>query len=180
MFDMNDENINIENYKSNVGDSPIPFLDSVMRKSTDHVRHFDIQTNILIGISLAILAFSVSQLNGSNIQIPVYILIISTIISIFIGVYAIHPPKYMRKRGQEESIFYNKKVVGFGSSESFATEIKNVLQNKDEMIKNYSIEIFNLYKYYYQPKRKLFKISRNFLLLGIFLSIVTYLLQIFA
>jgi hypothetical protein len=165
---------------SDINDSLlITFLAGSLNKSADHVRHFDTQTNILIAIGLAILAFSVSQLNNFDIQIPMYILIISSVISIFFALYSVHPPKFMRKRGQEESLFYNKKIIDFVDSQTYAEEIKKISTDKNLLIKNYATEVYNLYKYYYRPKRKLFKISRDVLLLGIIFSIASYLVQIF-
>ena len=162
---------------SEANEVSIIFLGQIMGKATDFVRHFDYQTNILVGIGTAVTAFSITNLNSANGIF--YILGSFSLISVLVGLFAIHPPMFMRKRQQKESLFYNKKICKFDSPDQYAVEIKKILENKDDMINEYCIEIRNLYKYYYQPKRKLFKISRNLLFAGISISSLLFLVQLF-
>ncbi len=154
------------------------FFEGTMNRTASFVRHFDSQTNILIGINIAIAGFSISHLgNNSELYWVSVILSFFSIISVICALYAIHPPRFMRKKGQIESLFYNKKIIKFNSSEEYSKKIFEMLENKDDLIKNYSIEIYNLYKYFYRPKRKLFKISRDLLMIGIILGFVVYIIE---
>jgi len=151
------------------------FMNSVMSKATGIILHFDTQTNILIGISTAISAFAISNIkSGSSVFST---LAFFSIISVAIGLYAVHPPKFLRKKGQRESLLYNRKIAGFNDSKEYATEIKKIIDDKDALIEEYSNEIYNIYKYHYRPKRVLFKISRDFLIAGILISVLVSILQ---
>lgn len=150
--------------------SIIRVMISAMQKSTNFVIHFDSQTNILIGIGTAVFAFSISQINDHPNTYAFYVLSFFSAISVIISLYAIHPPKVMRKRGQVESLLYNKRVIGFDSANDYSEEMIRIMNDEEEVVKQFSIEIYNVYKYYYRPKRKLFKIARNFLVFGLILG----------
>ncbi len=93
-------------------------------------------------------------------------------ISALVALFAVHPPRFMRKRGQKESLLYNKNISSFSSFKEYAQEIKKVTTDKDAMIEQYAIEIYNLARYYYNPKRKLFHLSRNILIIGFILFMI--------
>lgn len=151
-------------------ESNLAFLNGILSKATEVILHFDIQTNILIGISTAISAFAVSNIKNNEVVFSV--LSVFSIISVVFGLYAVHPPKFLRKRGQRESLLYNKKISNFKNSTEYSKELKKVIDDKNSLIDEYSNEIFNIYKYHYRPKRYLFKISRNFLIIGIIASVL--------
>jgi hypothetical protein len=155
------------------------FFEGVMTKATTFVMHFDTQANILIGINLAVLGISLSSINGGNHEVPLYFVTFFSFLSLICSLYTIHPPSFLRKRGQKESLFYNKKINSFSSPEEYSKAIVETLNNKDDLILNYSTEIYNLYKYSYRPKRNLFKISRNLLMIGIFSGLIVLVVQSF-
>ena len=151
-------------------ESNLVFLNGILGKATEVILHFDIQTNILIGISTAISAFAVSNIKNNEVVFSV--LAMFSIMSVIFGLYAVHPPKSLRKKGQHESLLYNKKISNFKNSNEYAKELKKIIDDKNALIDEYGNEIYNIYKYHYRPKRYLFKISRNFLIVGIIASIL--------
>lgn len=165
----------VDSVNSSEIENNLSFLNGILNKATEVILHFDIQTNILIGISTAISAFAVS--NIKNNQMVFSMLAIFFIISVVFGLYAVHPPKFLRKKGQHESLLYNRKISSFKDSNEYAKELKKIIDNKNALIDEYSNEIFNIYKYHYRPKRSLFKISRNFLVIGILVSILVTMVQ---
>jgi hypothetical protein len=158
-------------------DDRIDFLDAGMKKATEFVRHFDTQTNTVVGISSAIFIFSATRLVGAS-EISYVFLSLATFsgLSALTALYAIHPPKFMRKRGQEESLIYNGSAVRYTTPDEYYDAIISKTQTPDDIVKQMSLEIYNLYRYYYRPKRKLFKISRLLLIVGITLALVSLLL----
>lgn len=170
-----EENIIKDIKISEDNDALVTFLDGTMERATSLVKHFDTQINILVGISTALIALAVTDIGNGIGTIPFLILSFFSILSVIFGLYAVHPPKFMRKRGQVESLFYNKKIVQLDSPKSYATALTGILENKKDLIENYSTEVYNLYKYHYRPKRKLFKISRDLLVWGITLSSIAYI-----
>ena len=161
--------------------SVVRFLNAFLDKSTRIVQHLDAQINILIGISSAIFLFSASKFLQPNQEISLLFLIITLAagLSAFVALFAIHPPRFMRKRGQKESLLYNKNISGLNSFKEYAQALKELTTDKDAMIEQYSIEIYNLAKYYYGPKRRLFHLSRNILIIGIVFFIIAILINIF-
>lgn len=157
----------------------IRMLTGIMQKASDFVRHFDSQTNVLISISLAIFLFSTSKIyEYGPTSFPLLILAVFAALSALAGLYAIHPPRWMRKQRQTESIIYNKKVVSFSSALEYQEALREVVKDREKVFEEYATEIYNMYKYYYRPKRNLFNISRNLLLTGVLLSLIALIFGI--
>jgi len=154
------------------------FLSGILQKSGNFARHMDNQTNILVGLSFGIFILSVSQAitESELISLPLLILAIFSLASALTALFAVIPPRIMRKRGQKESLFYNKEIASFKSSDHYEKELSKVCYDFNRIIHQYALELYNLSNYYYQPKRRLFKCSRNLLLLGIFLSLAAMII----
>jgi len=166
---MNTEKNKNENLEENIA-----FLDSVMDKATRIILHFDNQSNILIGISVAISAFAISNIGTDKISFMT--LAVFSIIATVVALYAVHPPRFMRKKGQEESLLYNRKIISYEYFSDYTKEILSIVDDRDAIITEYTKEIYNIYKYHYKPKRFLFKVSRNFLVAGILLFFILFIL----
>ena len=98
--------------------------------------------------------------------------------SALVGLLAVHPPRFMRKRGQPESLLYKKKIESFSSPAEYEKAVLLAMKTPAKTREQYAIEIYNLCKYYYSPKRKLFHVSRKLLFVGIALSLVTFLIGV--
>ena len=155
------------------------FLDGLAQKTRSLADHIDTQTNILIGLSSAIFLFSLTIITTKeNVELYFLILGLFSGVSAFISLLGVHPPKVMRKQGQEESLLYNKYIAGFANSKDYAGKLNEILGDRDAIVGQYAIEIYNLSKYYYRPKRKLFHLARNVLVAGIILTNITFLIKI--
>ena len=157
------------------------FLSSILQKTENFARHMDNQTSILVGLSSALFVLSVSQIKIENgvFLLPLLIFALFTLSSAIVAIFALIPPKFMRKRDQKESLLYNKKIAGFDSASQYFKELKKVAGDLDKITEQYSVEIYNICRYYYRPKRRLFKISRQLLCLGIFLSLAIIVFHLF-
>jgi len=161
----------MKNKIDNIGDE-IRILTGIVDKTTKLIQHLDTQTNILIGISSAIFVFMTAGLKYGSLNTSLLVLGIFSATAALVGLFAIHPPRFMRKRGQKESVMYNKEIGSFQSHTTYKKKLEKVFGSRDEILNQYSMEIYNLAKYYYQPKRRIFKLSRNILLTGIILSLL--------
>jgi len=161
------------------------FLSSVLQKSENFARHMDNQTSILVALSSGLFILSVSQIKPESINFSLSLLILAlfALSSALVAIFALIPPRFMRKKGQKESLLYNKEIVSLSSADQYAKELKEIASNLDNIIDQYALEIYNICRYYYRPKRRLFKISRELLCSGIFVSLavlsVQFLLGIF-
>ena len=168
---MKKEKTPLANYES------IEMLNGMLHKADSFAQHLDIQANILIGINLAIFLFSISLYRDNVDELFFLVLAIVTGISTLVSILAIHPPRFMRKRGQRESLFYNKKVAEFESSKKYIKAVQEIIKNRDNVTQEYLLEIYNVYKYYYRPKRKLFNLARNILIIGIYFCALLFILS---
>lgn len=167
----------IYNPKKDIG-SAVRFMNGLLDRASNFAQHIDAQTNIILGLSSAIFIFSASRLQTSQDNHFFLVLCAFAAISALVSLYAIHPPKFLRKRGQKESLMYNKKITSFSTPSKYSNSLCKIIGNRDLVISEYAVEIYNLYKFYYRPKRKLFRIARDILITGIFLSLLTLLLNI--
>jgi hypothetical protein len=154
-------------------------IESVLHHVSESTRHLDHQINIVIGISAATFLLSVSMFEKEHENVPLLFIMIFAGASALVGLLAVHPPRGMRKRGQPESLLYRKKIESFASPKEYEEAVAEAMSSPEKTREQYAIEVYNLCKYYYGPKRKLFHISRKLLFMGIALSLAAFLLQVF-
>jgi len=161
-----------------VSSADVLILNSILQKIIDLVIHVDTQINIMMVFSSAIFLFSTAKLYDANGRLPLYIitLVVFSGLSIIVSLMAIHPPRFMRKKGQKESMFYHRRVQGFPSADQYVRELSEMFKNRKKVVSEYGREVYNLSKYYYRPKRELYKLARSLLIIGFFLSVVFLLL----
>lgn len=175
---MNGDKQNAYDPKKDVGDT-IRLLNGILDRGNAFARHIDTQANILIGVSSAIFILAQSKLNIAGNSEPLLILSLFAAIAALCALLAVHPPKFLRKRGQKESLMYNRKITEYASPDEYQKELSRIMGDQDAIIQQYTVEIYNLYKYYYQPKRALFRLARNILISGIGLSFITLIFNRF-
>lgn len=157
----------------------VRLLATLLERANTTAQHLDSQTNILIGLSSAIFIFAASRFqigDQNSIWLP---LTFFAAISALISLLAIHPPRFMRKKGQKESLLYNKKIIEL-SVEEYGTKLGAISTDREALIENYSTEIYNLYKYYYRPKRRLFNLARNVLFAGVIVGLLILIANLFS
>lgn len=158
--------------------SIVEFLGGMTQKSGQFTHQLDVQASILIGITSAIFIFSLAKFFDGTKELPLIIIGGFSAVSTLIGLLAIHPPKFMRKVGQEESLMFNKRIANYDSFQEYEKDLIKVLDRPERMVNEYAIELYNLSKYYYRPKRDLFNFSRNCFLTGIVLSLYAFFFEI--
>jgi hypothetical protein len=155
------------------------FLSDLLTKANTFATHADTQANILIGVSSALFVFAVSNAGGnSDHPLLFYILGFFAALSALVALIGVHPPRVVRKKGQPESVMYNLEITSFSSAQEYEKRLNEVLTQDEAIVRQYALEIYNLYKYYYRPKRLLFSVARNLLFIGIILSFVVFLLNV--
>ncbi|MEI8174392.1 MAG: Pycsar system effector family protein [bacterium] len=143
----------------------------------ESTQHLDHQINIVIGISAATFVLTSSMFEKESDNLALFLIMVFAGASALVGLLAVHPPRYMRKRGQPESLLYRKKIESFDSPKEYEKAAAEAMESPEKTREQYSIEVYNLCKYYYRPKRKLFHISRKLLFIGIFLSLFIFIIH---
>jgi len=158
------------------------FLSSALQKSSSFARHMDTQTNILSGLSFGIFILSVSQIRAEDgtIILPLLVLAVFSLFASLMALFSVLPPRFMRKKGQKESLLYNKEIAGFQSSLKYHKELAEVSCSLNKITQQFALELYNLSRYYYQPKRRLFKYARHLLIFGISVSLIVTIFEFIA
>jgi Family of unknown function (DUF5706) len=156
----------------------VAFLDGLSNKIIERTRNVDTQSNVLIGLGTGIFILAINEMLVANhFHITLTLVALFSASSAIIALCAIRPPAIMVSKGQEESLLYSKKIADFSSAKNYSIELKKILGSDEKIFHQYAIEIYNLSKYYYRPKRRLFAISRNIFLLGVFSSLILLFLE---
>lgn len=158
----------------------VSVLNAMLQKVNGHADHIDVQTNIIVALSSAVFVFSAQQIVSNGLRLHPYLLVLMffSACAALTGLLAVNPPPFMRKRGQMETLLYHRHIAALPSSDAYGQELAVMTRNEEKIIREYAREIYNISKYYYLPKRALFNLSRNFLVVGFFVSFCLLAFQI--
>jgi len=176
---MTEEDKKTEDNKITDLSAHVRFLGNMLDKTMNQTNNLDGQTNIILGITSAIFLFSATKINSEQSAVFL-ILMISSALSILGCMISIHPPKFLRVKNKHESIkslFSNKRVNSYSSSQEYADQIMLVAGDARKMTEHYAASIYNTNVNYYRPKRNLFKLSLKVLIAGILLASLLMIYQ---
>ncbi len=151
------------------------FLGSILEKTHALADNLNNQTSILVGVSSALFVFSFSQFISGRENFFFVVLSLFTGATSLIGLLAVHPPRFLRKRNQPESLMYNRQITNSSSPDDYAKLLLSTMESREAIVKEYAREIYNVSKYYYRPRRRLFNLARDIFMIGM---IVTFLIFI--
>ncbi len=168
----------IKQIKNEIDDAFV--LNEILQKINGNTEHIDIQINNLVVLGAALFAFSAQGFLTNNISTHLYLLVLALFssLSAIAGLMALNPPGFMDKRGQTDSKLYVHGIAGYKSAREYHNQIIEMLSNKNKTIEQYSLEIYNLSKFSYLPKRQLFNLSKNLLIIGFLLGVLLFIIQI--
>jgi len=154
-------------------------LGDILAKTLSQTQHIDAQINILIGINSAIFIYSTSKLDTNSAAI-FSVLGIASVMSLIVGLLAVHPPGFLRSRSkqnidQAENLFKHSTIFGFSTPSQYGEALTKTFQDPEKIIQAYAGQIYSISKYYYRPKREMFKLSRNIMLWGMIISAILFL-----
>lgn len=157
----------------------VRFLSYIAQKITTLTTAMDSQVNILVGISAAIFVFATSRVAGEETSFSSLILSIFSGFSTIVCLLAVHPPRIVRQRRGNDGMMNIHGIEKYPTVEDYADKLREVVSDPDEMMKQFSFEIYNRAKFYYRPKRNLYRLARNILLLGVIFGLLGYVVDVF-
>lgn len=168
----------VKEFKEEIDD--IFVLNEILHKVNGNTEHIDIQINNLVILGSALFAFSATGFFSTNSTVHFYLLVLALFssLSAVIGLIALNPPSFLDKRGQKDSVLYTHGISNYKTPEEYYGAIKTMIENKNKTTEQYALEIYNLSKFSYLPKRKLFNLSKNLLIIGFLLSIALFVFQL--
>lgn len=167
----------VKEFKEEIDD--VFVLNEILHKINGNTEHIDIQINNLVILSSALFAFSATGFLSSNPSIHLYLLVLALFssLSAITGLLALNPPSFLDKRGQKDSRLYTHGIASYKSPEEYYDAIQTMLADKKKTVEQYALEIYNLSKFYYLPKRMLFNLSKNLLIIGFLLSFILFIIR---
>lgn len=156
-------------------------LNEILHKISGNTEHIDIQINNLVILGSALFAFSATGFFATNAQAHFYLLILALFSSLaaIAGLLALNPPGFLDKRGQKNSKLYTHGISNYKSPEEYYEALRVMLADKKKTVEQYALEIYNLAQFSYMPKRRLFNLSRNLLVIGFIISFLLFIFQIY-
>lgn len=156
-------------------------LNEVLQKVNGNTQHIDIQINNLVILSSALFAFSAQGFLTGDVKTHLYLLVLALFssTSAIAGLLALNPPNFMDKRGQHDSKLYVHGITNHKSPQNYHEAIKDMMSSKDKTVEQYALEIYNLSTFSYLPKRRLFNLSRNLLIIGFVFGVIMFILQLY-
>jgi len=161
------------------GQVTINFLEGLSNRIIDITHTVDSHANVMIGINTGIFVLVVSQLFRVNtLKITLGVVAVFSVISALCAILAIRLPHFFtRRHPHEESMLHAPRISKFNSADLYAQELKTIVKNEDELFRQYSLEAYNLSRYYYLPKRRMLAWSRYFFVFGVMISGLFLLLE---
>lgn len=153
-------------------------MGDVLGGARTNAHQMDQQINILIGVNTAIFLYAAGQLLVRQ-SLAFLILALSSAISILIGLLGVHPPRRWRKQGQQESLLYASRIFNAKNSLQYAKELTAVTKRLDSIEQQYAIETYNINRFYYRPKKELFHLARQILIIGVVASTLVVIAETF-
>ena len=163
-----------KNHEFPITEAEVAILTQILEKINNFSQQIDAQSNILIGLSLAIFVFASASLQGGDIEIYSLILAVFAGVSAMVGILVMHPPKFMRKGDAKNSILFIKEIARQKDAAAYVKTLSQTLASRNETIRQFGLETYNLSTRYYQPKRRLFNLAKDILFIGITLSLITF------
>ena len=167
--------------KSEIDDAFV--LNEILQKINGNTEHIDIQINNLVILSSALFAFSAQgflSVNGGNASSHLYLLVLALFSSVaaIAGLMALNPPGFMDKRGQKDSKLYVHGIFNHKTPEEYHMAVREMIGSKEKTVEQYALEIYNLSKFSYMPKRRLFNLSKDLLISGFAIGVILFLIQL--
>jgi hypothetical protein len=158
--------------------SEIHFLKDNLTKQYDTYHHYETRANFTLAISSGLLFFAITQLIAHpDLGLGLCVIIFTAFLSMVLSLLTIKPPKFMRKKRQSESLFYHSNIFDQTSS-GFVKKVLKTSSSREEIIKEYAQEIYNLVNYSIKPRRIFSQYITNILVIGITIGLIIFLFEI--
>ncbi len=156
----------------------LSFLEGLSVKIIDAIHTVDNHANVMIGINTGVFIFVMTQLlAGEGFHFTLSVVAFFSVISVVCGLFAIRLPRFMGRVTRERSLLHTNRILEFGSAEAYADELQKMLVDDREIFRQHALEVYNLSKYYYTPKRKMLSYARLAFLCGVLASGVLLIIE---
>jgi hypothetical protein len=157
------------------------FMNDVFQNHLVSKNHLDTKINWLLGISgliMSILLPYIAKNDNSLSRIGLLVMAFVSMITFFICLLSFELPKFLTKNTPEEySVMFYSRTVSH-TSESIYNELKKIT-SYDDLLKQYSITLYNLTERNIKIKNRLFKYATYTLFCGLSVGFVIIIISLF-
>ncbi|MGV8172139.1 MAG: hypothetical protein ACP5OA_05610 [Candidatus Woesearchaeota archaeon] len=174
------DDIRIEIQKPLKVDAMESFMSDIFQNHISAKTHLDTKINWLMGVSGLTMSLLINYLHSiapSIRSLGLFIILITSMVTFFICLLSLQLPKFLiRNKHEVHSVMFYKRGEQY-TPESIYNELKGI-NDYDDVLKQYSIALYNLIERNIKIKDKLFKMSAYILLTGLSLGFILILLTI--
>jgi len=148
----------------------IRFVADILTKQIALRNQIETRANIIIGFSIAISAFFLKNPSAEGMRAGVVILLGASSLAIIASLFALKPPRFLSKDLLEKSVFYHGTISDMNSQE-YIQKIEEVSQSESEIIRQYSLETYNLSRYLIKYKNFFATLAIRILVVGFIVGV---------
>lgn len=174
------DSINTENQKPLKVDAMESFMSDIFQNHITAKTHLDTKINWLMGVSGLTMSLLINYLHSitpSLRSLGLFIILITCMVTFFICLLSLQLPRFLIKENPEQhSVMFYKRGERY-TPESIYHELKDI-NDYDDVLRQYSIALYNLIERNIKIKDKLFRISAYALLTGLSIGFIFIILTI--
>ena len=157
------------------------FMNDVFQNYLITKNHLDTKINWLLGVSAIIMGLLLPYILTNDVSTShfgLFIIAFSSLFTFLIGLLSLELPySFIDHKTEEDTVmFYNRKK--FKTSQEIFEELKKI-ESHDDILRQYSITIYNLVERNIKVKNRLFKFASHVLLMGLIAGFVIIILSMF-
>lgn len=164
--------------KENKTEILISMLNKILKKQESQWFNYETRASIILAFSASIFVLIAKDLfenNNHHLKISIVVFAFTLLIVIILSLLTIRPLKFLRKKNQEESLMYAGRIKKMGK-EKYTQELIKMTGNKEKIIEEYAMEIYNLVTYAIAPRKKMFRMIIPTIIIGLSLGLSLSLL----
>lgn len=167
-------------------EQPRSQIDYMLRETRNQLVSFsqmaDIKANILLSISSVLATVAIAKLTDPAWTLPIVVLVISLLGSIFLALLAVIPSMRLLRRGKLNTKDPNFNTLFFGdyalvSYEDYLEHMEEVMNDPDRLYEIQVREIYSAGKYLQNTKFNYIKYGYILFFIGLLSSILIYSIQ---
>ncbi len=168
-------------------EQPRSQIDYMLRETRNQLVSFsqmaDIKANILLSISSVLTTLSIAKLTDPSWTLPIVVLVICLLGSIFLALLAVIPSMRLLRRGKLNTKDPNFNTLFFGdyaliSYEEYLAHMEEVMNDPDRLYEVQVREIYSAGKYLQNTKFNYIKYGYILFFIGLLSSVIIYSIQL--
>ena len=159
--------------KQLVPDEGILFLSDALQKMVAIRQHYNVQAEVILGLSGLIFIFSVANLFDSKEKgtIGFLFMTITGLASAIFSIFVLKPPVVMKRHDLSNTLMHHT-ALSRVSYPTFKRQLARIVKNRESIVDEYTREIYNISVNSIMLKKKFSRQAANILVFGLLIGFV--------